>query len=277
MYKRQGNKDDSNPNWYICSPGIAYNVITVGAFDDHDTPTWTGDIMAPDSGWVDPFALWNGTGLRSKPEVVAPSGVTGTTHLYTTYASSPYIHDAGPGTSYSSPVVSGEAALLMQRQNWLTWWPECTKAIVMASAVHNIEGDSKQSDKDGVGGVDLLHADNVIVNSQAQGMELYPQDFPKNFYIPVTAGQTVRAVICWDNQPLDGHPPGINYNSPYPSDFDLQAYNPSGTLVDQSMNLYNTYEIVQFTAATTGTYRIKMTNWRFVGTTNYVGFAYCYI
>jgi hypothetical protein len=267
-----GNIDGSNPNAYVCSPGIAYNVITVGAFDDKDTVTWTGDTMAPDSAYVDPFVYSNGTGRRSKPEVVAPSGVAGSTHMYTTFASSPYVHDAGPGTSYSSPVVSGEAALLMQKQNWLTWWPECVKAIIMASAVHNIEGDPTQSEKDGVGGVDIIHAYDVLNKSHVQGVEVYPQDLPKYFYIPVVEGQSVRVVICWDNQPEDRHPPRFTTT---PSDFDLQVYNPSNTLVAQSTDLWNTYEIAQFTATTTGTYTVKMTSYRFAGTSSYVGFAYC--
>lgn len=263
------------PSWNINSPGIAYNVITVGAFDDRDTSNWNDDTMADYSCWVDPFAdPVTHSGRRQKPEVVAPSG-SDTTEIITTFDQPPYIHNAGNGTSFSAPVVAGEAALLMERQSWLTWWPECVKAIVMASAVHNIEDHPKQSDSDGVGGVDCLAADGVIVNSQVQGMEIYPADFPKNFYIPMETGQTVRAVVCWDNHPQDRHPPVYIGNRP--SDFDLQAYNPSGGLVDVSEDYYDTYEIVQFTAQTTGTYRIQMTSWYYAGSPEYVGFAYCYL
>ena len=74
----------------------------------------------------------------------------------------------------------------MQRKSWLANWPECVKAIVMASSNHNIVGNSRLSLQDGAGGVNCNLADDAAINTYVEGQQLYvPNDFPKTYYIPV--------------------------------------------------------------------------------------------
>jgi subtilisin family serine protease len=93
------------------SPGLGYNMITVGAIDDKDSLAWGDDTMATYSSYKDPISTYED---REKPEVVAPGGEYGSSTMDSTMTASPWISDRGAGTSYAAPVVAGEAALLMQ-------------------------------------------------------------------------------------------------------------------------------------------------------------------
>ena len=130
-----GNNDS---NAYVTSPGKAWNVITVGAYDDGNTTNWADDVMALDtSGYLNPYSPY---GDREKPEVVAVGGSVTTLTYYG--GMSNYVRSA-PGTSYSTPQVSGVAALIIDADVRLGIWPAVVKAIIMASAIHNIDGPSR--------------------------------------------------------------------------------------------------------------------------------------
>jgi hypothetical protein len=254
----------------VTSPAKAYNVISVGAFLDQDTPYWYDDSIAEYSSYVDPSST---NGDREKPEVVAVSGQSGSTTTDTTSRSYPWIDNAGSGTSFAAPVISGEAALLMQRQPQLSSWPETVKAIIMSSAVHNIHGVSRLSEKDGAGGVDVNKAFGIANNNQFQSNTVTYGDLPLNYYVNAQAGQKVRAAISWNSLPDDNHFP---INDVLNADLDLVVFGPTDNFVTNSNSYDNNYEIVEFTAPTTGQYRIQNTMIRFDGTTERVGFAYCY-
>lgn len=125
----------------VGSPSRAYSVITVGNYDDNRTLTWDDDFMDACSSYVDPDS-------EPKPEVSA----VGSHSLMSLTDISPWYGDVGSGTSYSAPMVAGAAALLQQRNSGLKIWPETIKAIIMAASLHNIEGGTRFSDKDGAGG-----------------------------------------------------------------------------------------------------------------------------
>ncbi len=260
-----------NDNAHITSPAKAYNVIAVGGFLDQDTPSWTDDTIAGYSSYADPSST---NGDREKPEVVAVSGFSGTTSIDTTSTSYPWIEDAGSETSFAAPVVSGGAALLMQRQSQLLTWPETVKAILMASATHNIEGSSRLSEKDGAGGINLEKAFDIANNNRFQSNSVTYSSFPLNYYVNAQAGQKVRAVISWNSQPDDNHPPLYD---DLKTDLDLVVYSPTDTFVTTSNSYDNNYEIVEFTAPATGQYRLQNTRIRFDGASDRVGFAYCYV
>lgn len=115
----------------ILSPGISPNVITVGAVDDKRTIDPKDDIIAP-------FSSRGPTneGL-SKPDVVAP-GVNinslSNTKLdgYTSLS----------GTSMATPLISGSAALLLNRQSSLS--PKDVKQKLMASCIDLHESKDNQ-------------------------------------------------------------------------------------------------------------------------------------
>lgn len=266
----------SGENGYVTSPGLGYNIITVGGFEDKGTSSWSDDVMwgmgiSPGSAWRDPASQHND---REKPEVAAVA-THGGTNIITTKAFSPWIGQTGEaGTSYAAPAVSGEAALLMQSRSWLTSWPETVKAVIMASADHNIEGAGSLSEYDGAGGIDIYNAYNITYNQRMLGNVLSSGSFPKDYRFPVTAGQKVRVVITWDSHPDNNHPPNNDFLQ---TDLDLYVTDPYGLPVGISVSYDNNYEIVEFNAMTTGTYNARASKIRFDGTTEYVGFAYTYV
>ncbi len=249
----------------ILSPALAYNIVTVGNFDDGNTKSWPGDSMNECSSWRDPSST---NSDREEPDVSAPG-----TNINSTTTASPWTGDIGSGTSYAAPMVTGMIALLIQRNSTLGSWPEAVRAILMTSAVHNIEGATRLSEYDGAGGVHAVMADDIArgylggwtgMNYNCTTASPYTV---KSVYL--TAGKRTRIAIAWDNDPAFS-----SYASQPGADLDLQIVNPSGSAVTGSYSYDNTYEIVQFTPITTGTYRIRVTRPRCDYSPKYLGVAW---
>jgi hypothetical protein len=143
----------------------------------------------------------------------------------------------------------------------LAVWPEAIKATLMATAVHNIEADTRLSECDGAGGVDAVSADDVVrgVNG-SWGAKEYDCNSPSPddvATINLTAGQRARVVIVW---PTDPSSPNYLEASSRPSaDLDLLLVNAAdNNIVDKSTSWDNTYEIVDFVAPASGTYKIRV-------------------
>lgn len=121
-------------------PATAFNVITVGASNDHDTPDIGDDTIAyfTPSQWP-PYGWASSKGPtadgRLKPDVVAP-GV----NVYSGDPVGPagyYLGDWGnfSGTSAATPHVAGVAALLLQAHP--EWRPHMVKLAIKARATLN--------------------------------------------------------------------------------------------------------------------------------------------
>lgn len=256
---------DQGTDGDVGSPGLAYNVITVGNFNDRNTTGWSDDLMDPCSSWRDPISMF---GDREKPEVAAPG-----TNIHSTISDSSF--GTLSGTSMAAPMVAGGAALLIRRDLNLTTWPEAVKAILMASAVHNIEGNARLSEFDGAGGIELARADDIARHLRGSwGGVNYSCTRPTNYNVgtmSLTAGKKTRVVIAWDT------PTSLIYSSYYlqPSaDLDLRILNSSGSLVSSSSTFDNTYEIVSFVPATSGTYTIQVHKSRCDSSPGFLGWAW---
>lgn len=243
----------------VASPARAYNVISVGGLNDNGTTDWGDDFMYACSSFVDPS-----TGVQ-KPEVVA----SGSNITSTTDDSADWIDDVGSGTSYATPMVSGQAALLIERDTALNAYPEAVKAIIMATALHNIEGDTRLSDEDGAGGVDMYAALNLVENDWWEWDNLQEADFPQSYTQYAYAGETVRAVIAWNSNPTSDYS-----TAPLEADLDLRVYDASDNFITSSSSFDNSYEIVEFVAPTTGNYEFRISEYRFDGSSEFVGFAF---
>lgn len=256
-----GNENDGcgSGTGRVTSPARGFNMISVGNYQDFNSLTWIGDAMDPCSSYVNPS-----TGIE-KPEVAAVgSSINSTTHL------SPWLGNVGSGTSYSAPMVAGESAILMERNSALTTWPEIVKAAVMATAFHNIEGNTRLSDYDGAGGVDIRAAFQLIDQGWWHGRGAGSGDFPASYYLYAYEGELVRAAMAWDSNPASDYS-----TDPLQADLDLYAYTyPGGSYVTGSASLYNSYEVVEFVAPATGWYELRETAYSFTGTTEYVGIAW---
>jgi hypothetical protein len=254
--KSAGNRGESEGN--VTSPGMGYNSLTVGAAEDKDTITWDDDTMAEFSSWVQPAG-------RQKPEVTAigcgewVSGTGGVPGIVITGMASPWIYDQGCGTSYSAPIVAGGGALLIQRSLTLDDWPEAEKAILIASALHNIEGDARSSDIDGAGAVDLAAADAIAANGWWGALYLTPGTFDVDFNytartIHLYAGERVRAALAYDANPA------ADYGSEVlEGDLDLYLLDSAGTIMAVSSGV-DSWEIIDYTVATEGDYTLRIRN-----------------
>lgn len=252
-------------NGNVTSPGLAYNVITVGNFNDFNTLSFWGDAIEGCSSFKDPTSSH---GDREKPEVAAPG-----TNFVSTTTAWPFTGGVGSGTSYSAPMVTGTAALMMQRNSALTVWPESVKAILMATATHNIEGATRLSEYDGAGGILASLADQVVrrIGGNWGGVSYScaaaaDTDMTSMY---LTAGRRVRVVIAWDNDPAY-----VSYASQPCADLDLQVLNPAGTYVSGSASWDNSYEVVDFTATTTGWHKLRVKKYRCDLSPRYLGWAW---
>ncbi|HLJ69431.1 MAG TPA: S8 family serine peptidase [Chloroflexota bacterium] len=127
-----GNNQKSNPG-VLYAPANDPFVITVGAVNDHGTNTTSDDTVAPFSAYG---TTADGFG---KPDVVAP----GTDIVSVMASSSDYLATHHPthidgsyfdmsGTSMATAVVTGAAALMLERAWWLN--PDQVKYLLMAYA-----------------------------------------------------------------------------------------------------------------------------------------------
>jgi hypothetical protein len=207
--------------WFVGSPAIAYNNIAVGNIDDQQTYTWGDDVMHPSSSGVDPCSTHSD---REEP-VVAAAG----TSLDSATTAWPWIGNVGFGTSYSSPIVAAAAAVLNEAS---FLWPEESKAILMASAWHNVEGlpgaPHRLGELAGAGGIDAWKAFQIADTSTNgdSGSQSYATSAGCNARATLgtfaqAAGRQVRVVMAWDTDPTYA-----NYANDPSSDFDLNVTGP---------------------------------------------------
>ncbi|MBN1136291.1 MAG: S8 family serine peptidase [Anaerolineae bacterium] len=262
--KSAGNRGQGDGQ--ITSPGKAWNVVTVGGSDDADTPAWSDDNMYGSSSYVNPVGVH-----REKPEVVAPAvnlDIVGPGGA---------LFPAWSGTSFSTPQVAGLAALLIDRNPELRVWPEALRAIIMASAIHNIDGPSDipigQEDlRDGAGSIDAALADEAAKLRGLAGSVCSAPcwwAFPTSINNPpvngsvyrsfsATRGDRIRVAIAWwanADQPA-GWPNPIR--DELMTNYNLYVYDPSGDLVGYTASLDNNYELAEFVAEESGIYQIHV-------------------
>ena len=262
-----GNNGFCTSKGYVNSVGSGFNTIAVGNYDDSGTIESFDNVMSPTSSWEDPISLH---GDREKPEVAAP-GV----NIKTTITSPNFNcnnDEIGSGTSFSAPAVAGLAADLMQVNPSLRVFPESVKALIMAGATDNVEGAPGLSEKDGAGGVNALTSYTSVVNNRYTWRYVVPSSFDASGNITidmgwVNAGQRIKVALVWDSTPT-----GDYLTDPLKADLDLYVFGPTQSLYSVSWD--NSYETVDFTAAASGTYQIKVHNYRFDGLNEYAGVAW---
>ncbi|MBI4331043.1 MAG: S8 family serine peptidase [Chloroflexi bacterium] len=264
------------PLYSIDSPGKGYNVITVGGYTDNDTARWNADAMWPPSSSKNLSSRGN-----EKPELVAVGQ-----SVYTTSNQAPWITSGAlSGTSLAAPQVTGAIASLFHRKPSLEGKPEAIKAILMASAIHNIEGSPVNQlgvdDTDGAGAIDLELADYMAQFAKYQWAQVnLTSDFPGGWYTTSpefwgAPGKRVRVAINWDsNVPADYW---------YFSNLDTRLYleihrldqqGQEVELVATSLSDVDNFQLVDFYPAVAANYRAKVFRAYSSETSNYLGIAW---
>lgn len=252
MFKSTGNQGNSSTP-YTTTPGNGYNSTNSGSYNDDNDTRWANDEMASYSSYWDPAEG------HEKPELASPGDDVDTT------GTSTYYNGFG-GTSSASPLTCGVATLVATREPALRGQPEAVKAILMASAWHNIEGDDVLSEYDGAGGVHALAADRVARDGNFHTATLTASDFANanNAYeVQFGAARENEVRLCglWFS----------TANSSYSTDvlnmdLDLVVLDPAGNVVATSANGNNSFEILKFTPPVSGVYTARLVSQRFDGT-----------
>jgi putative cell wall-binding protein len=161
----------------------------------------------------------------------------------------------------ATPIVSGIAAQLIARAPGLLSWPEATRAILMAGAVHHahMSDGSVNADHEGVGLASALWSNRILTTADSRfggyRMGAATASDVVEQTIAVQAGQRVRVVLSWNSS-------SNATSDALLTDFDLQVVQPTGATAG-SYSLDNNYEVVEFTAASTGTATIRLPHNRF--------------
>jgi subtilisin family serine protease len=245
----------------VTSPGNGYNVLAVGDVNLGGTPARANDVMSATSSFVDPTST---NGDREKPEVSAPG-----TSIQMLSNGFPWTGQTNSGTSFAAPQVAGTAARLIQRKPFLGIWPEQLRAILMSSAVNNIEGATRLSDVDGAGMIGVDMAVRILDDNRHGGRQVDCNTFGHSQVVSSTtlgANQRVRGAISWTADPS-----AVDHANRPSADLDLEVRGPSGSLFSASFD--NTSEIVDFRAPVAGTYEIRVINFRCARST-FVGWAH---
>lgn len=246
--------DTSGPgNGMTTSPGLAFNVITVGGFNDNNTDSWSDDTMYVCSSFANPISTH---GDREKPDLAAPAvNLTVTT-------SGPANLTTVSGTSGAAPMVTSAVALLIQINANLSIWPEINRAILMATATHNIEGIGALSDKDGAGGLSAAEAASLAGDAQRTGGLAYNCDLSTPTVLDlrtlsVGAHTRQRIVLSWDTDPTYQ-----DYATQPSADIDLLVVDSGGHTVASSTRFDNTNEAVDFDTFLGGTFTLRAVKFR---------------
>ncbi len=252
MFKSTGNQGTTSTP-YSTTPGNGYNMTNSGCYNDGDTWDWDNDAMASYSSYRNPAEG------HEKPEVASPGD-----KVTTMYYRSPWIYSSFGGTSSASPLTCGVATLLGTRDVNLRTRTYTLKAILMASAWHNVEGNAVLSDKDGAGSVHAAAADAVVRDRQFVDGTLTASSFPfgrKDIPIQLQALDETRITALWFSKADSRYATDV-----LEMDLDLVVLDPSNKVVASSASTKNPFEIVAFLPAMTGTYTVRLVRQRFTGT-----------
>ena len=260
----KGDSDNISPpqDEYVNHKG--FNSLAVGNHDD------TAANMAGDSVFRNPSSSH---GDRELPEISANgTGVSA-------------VGESKSGTSFAAPAVAGVTALLQDVDPVLQSWPEGCRAILLAAASRNIEGQTWWQDvvarddaSDGAGAVDAVAGVRIAQQRRWRDAPATRRGWHvgtlssaavgsgglATFRYHVTApriifGPTVRVALAWDGAVTSSGDTATS--SKLTVDLDLHVRDSAGSFVAWSASWDNSYEIVEFAARRGETYDIVIRRW----------------
>ncbi|MBJ7457575.1 MAG: hypothetical protein JHD02_00155 [Thermoleophilaceae bacterium] len=210
----------------IGTPGVNYNVLTMGGQDPGADPTNTATYAPwPNSS---PGPTWGG---RKKPDMIGPvSGIAGTPSAIDDVSTTSF----GQGTSFAAPVAAAGALLLGSAGVYL---PTAQKAIMINSA-RPVQGQTYWTPRTGWGAINMdaaYYDRGNYVNGNVSGSGANSARF---FQVTGVASDD-RATLVWNRRTsLDNitNPDNLQITNPAYynlTDLDLTQFDP-GTLTATS-------------------------------------------
>ena len=206
---------------FIHTPALAYNGITVGAFDDKNTLYRTDDTIYEYSSYgFHPS-------LAQKPDI---------------YASGVNIDIVGfrnTGTSFAAPYVTAAVALILQDYPGYASAPPLLKSILISSA-KTVQG--------------LHFLDVPDLNSKVICVAGIGDRSGKYYLINVNnsdINKKMKLAFSWERSTTyNDNPTLVNYN--------IKVTDPDGNIVARSNSLTNNSEVVEFLTTIEGRYRVDI-------------------
>lgn len=250
-----GNEGNSGR---VCSPGKAYNAITVGnlATKTNNVSLDSPFYIASSSSVVEPSYLAN------KPDVVAPG-----TSIYLP-TSSTTASNVGGGTSYAAPIVTGIVAQIMQCDNFAIYNPNAAKNYIVCGASDlDLAGTTvsygQLTDECGAGLVNAVNSYQCSDwHNEYYGVYLASNTAPTTYRTIKTFSfnrrDNIRITLTFKKEE------DIPLSSQYGNNIDIRLIsdeaNPTYYIASESTN--NNVELIDTQIPTTGTYllQIRFTN-----------------
>ena len=240
-YNNDNTSPGYNPNGVVGSPGIVYNVITVGGVNRSYS---SGHYVINH----EPGACYVSSTPYVKPEISAVYSVNipniGVNH----------------GTSFAAPQAAACAVIMMdiERPYWLD--PVYVKSALMTAADKTddyVADRGNFSNKVGAGHINLdrvfsidtyQYYTNYLDHTYNSGVTV----IDKNIYL--TANSELQTSLAYYSFVLSND---SNYN--YVTDYDIRIYNSSNVLVaSSSLNNTSNVELVRYLAPSSGSYRVTV-------------------
>jgi hypothetical protein len=295
-----GNNNCGTPD-FVASPSLGWNTLSVGSYYDKNTGLRSDDVLSLFTSYKNPTDPNSGR-TYEKPDVTGMGGNTDkpppnhtTCFGVETTAVGGGVTDSTCGTSFSAPDVAALTALVVGKNPaGLRRNAEAVKAIIMAGATHNVVDGKNYMDcpalpvpgdcRDGAGAIDAYQTiQNVVVpgNWRFPGF-ITPDSFDPagnlDFPVSIGSGKDIRAAIAWDSTAVCANLGTTSQSCTSDvlnADLDLHLIDPSGIVVASSLSFQNSAEVIDYKTTTSGTYTIRVHNFRFdAGTNTYLGVAW---
>ena len=245
VVKSAGNiaSDAVTATTYISSPGMAYNVITVGGVNNNNTSTRSDDTYYSSTSYMEK------SNIAMKPDVIAPA--TNMTFTGGTPSN---------GTSFAAPHVTGTIAQMLTYCPTLKFRPDAIKAAIMASTDRKLTGESMYSitNKEGAGDMYSYKALPIIAAILSNGTYYVNSSMVQTYSYTATSTGLKKFVLCWLKRVSGSGTDHGTITDTSLSNFDLTIYNSSGNIVASSGFIHNNAELVMFNATKGQTYTVKI-------------------
>jgi hypothetical protein len=227
-----------NPTASVTSPGLAYNVITVGGIERN----WS--LSGYKLEYAD-GACFVSSGAYVKPEISAFFDVN--------------IPNCGTnsGTSFAAPQVTASIALLIEKvRSSYHLKPTRTKAILMATAKKTADYNADAGNFDAHVGAGVVNVESLLTNWFHYITYTIPAGSPSgtqisSYTVSLTAGQELQVALAWFMHYTPGNSGG------YITNYSIYIYNSSNQLVAVSNIIaFSNVEMLRYNVPTTGNYRI---------------------